>query len=36
MDAGLLVYATDILGDTDHGLSGSKIAKYSVGYAIQY
>lgn len=36
MDAGLLVYASEILGDTDHGLSGSKIAKYSVGYAIEY
>lgn len=36
MDAGLLVYASNVLGDTDNGLSGAKIAKYSVGYAIQY
>ena len=36
MDAGLLTYASDVLGDTTHGLTGSKIAKYSVSYAIEY
>lgn len=36
MDNSLLVYASDILGDTKDGLTGSKIAKYSTGYAIEY
>lgn len=36
MDSSLLVFATDILGDTTGGLTGSKIAKYCVGYSIEY
>ena len=36
MDSSLLVFASDILGDTASGLTGSKIAKYCVGYSIEY
>ena len=36
MDSSLLVFAADILGDTASGLTGSKIAKYCVGYSIEY
>ena len=36
MDSSLLVFAADILGDTTGGLTGSKIAKYCVGYSIEY
>ena len=36
MDSSLLVFAADILGDIASGLTGSKIAKYCVGYSIEY
>jgi len=29
-------YATDVLGDTNHGLSGANIVKLTTGYAIEY
>lgn len=31
-----LTHATDILGDTDHGLSGGNIAKVCTAYAIDF
>ena len=36
MDSSLLVFAAAILGDIASGLTGSKIAKYCVGYSIEY
>ena len=29
-------YASDVLGETSEGLSGSKIAEYSSAYAVDY
>lgn len=36
MDPHFLTYATDIIGETQYGLSGSEIAKYSTEFAVKY
>ncbi|MEC1742262.1 hypothetical protein [Schinkia azotoformans] len=36
MDSHFITYATDVLGDTQSGLSGSEIAKYSTEFAVKY
>ncbi|MFH5781510.1 hypothetical protein [Heyndrickxia oleronia] len=36
MDSHFITYATDILGDTQSGLSGSEIAKYSTEFAVKH
>jgi len=36
LDRAFLVYATDILGNTNNGLSGSQIASYCSNYAVEY
>ena len=36
MDNIFLTHATDILGDTDKGLTGSEIIRYCTQYAIKY
>lgn len=36
MDSHFITYATDIIGETQYGLSGSEIAKYSTEFAVKY
>lgn len=36
MDITFITYASNILGETQNGLSGSKIAEYSTAYAIKF
>lgn len=36
MDAAFTTFATETLADTDYGLTGSEIVKYSVAYSIDY
>lgn len=36
MDGAFITYASDVLGETNTGLSGSKIAEYSTAYAIKF
>ena len=36
MDISFLTYASDILAETDSGLTGSKIISYFTGYAVDF
>ena len=36
MDSAFITYASDVLGETNTGLSGSKIAEYSTAYAVKF
>ncbi|MFL2077586.1 hypothetical protein [Marinilactibacillus psychrotolerans] len=36
IDNSFISHAADILGDTNHGLSGSQIVKYCNSYAVDF
>ena len=36
IDKEFIAFASNILGDTDYGLSGSEICKYFADYAVTY
>ena len=36
MESEFITYASDVLGETNTGLSGSKIAEYSTAYAVKF